>query len=721
MKKIAIIVFSVFLVNCATCLLFAGTDEIGEAFRRGDVLLARDLLSYENEFERSSSEYCVWAACVYLSMNAYDSSLFWAKKISDKSILAVEISGPLFRYDNTFRGQYADFAEAVEAFERRDYKIAVDRFIRISASGGVPICIEDYADYFIFCSYLMTGDTASALSTGEKFIEEHSTLLNPYVSGDLAQIYLSRGDIYEAVRHFRHSSLDDGEKFRAGKIFLSLGDTVSAIHYLTELLPSANEFSDSAWSLLISLGETDTLARARSLESSRKYEQLVSLLEPYVLSNWSDSEASLILGRALRRLSRHSDAVLYLENAAKSSLRRTALYNLGLCFRSLGKKSEEEAVWSSFVSEFQTGDLYDDALVYLAELKIGKGDRTEAIRLLKTVFESPHSNDMIQKAADIMFKLLDTRETAEFGEYVSGLRITERNVSLVYTTALKMSPDKAAEIFRKIGTSLPNSDYARRSERRLTEMEINVIPLSIDFAKTVEEALSDYQMRENAAKACERAKFLYAFGLRTWARKELETVASANPLEKFLMAKTAAAGLDRYKSIVYASSVRSQIGEPCPSELFFMIYPQAYRLAIENAAERFSLDIYWLQGLVRTESLFDESVISWAGAVGLAQLMPATANQVASTLGIRSYSLTDPDDNLTFGAKYLSDQLSNFKKIEIALAAYNAGPGNARKWICAGGGEEEYISNIGFAETRAYVPKVLTSAWIYRKIDGRVF
>lgn len=112
--------------------------------------------------------------------------------------------------------------------------------------------------------------------------------------------------------------------------------------------------------------------------------------------------------------------------------------------------------------------------------------------------------------------------------------------------------------------------------------------------------------------------------------------------------------------------------------------------AIEDAATRNGVDPRLLAALVWGESEFTPDAVSHAGAIGLTQLMPATA----AGLGVDP---TDPIANLDGGARYLADMLREFGSLELGLAAYNAGPGSVRR---AGG-----IPAI--PETQAYVPKVL--------------
>ena len=115
--------------------------------------------------------------------------------------------------------------------------------------------------------------------------------------------------------------------------------------------------------------------------------------------------------------------------------------------------------------------------------------------------------------------------------------------------------------------------------------------------------------------------------------------------------------------------------------------------AIEQAATEAGVDPALLAALVQHESGFDPEVVSHAGAIGLAQLMPGTAQG----LGVDPH---DPIENLRGGARYLREQLDRFGTPELALAAYNAGPNRVAQ---AGG-----VPRI--AETQAYVPRVL-STW----------
>lgn len=131
-----------------------------------------------------------------------------------------------------------------------------------------------------------------------------------------------------------------------------------------------------------------------------------------------------------------------------------------------------------------------------------------------------------------------------------------------------------------------------------------------------------------------------------------------------------------------------------------------------------------INGITRQESQFDRKAVSSAGAKGMMQLMPGTARETAGKLGVgyNPTSLTeDPSYNIMLGSSYFQRMLSNYGgSYPLAIAAYNAGPGNVNKWLRANGDPRtggvdwiSWIEAIPFTETRGYVQRVLENAVSY--------
>lgn len=140
-------------------------------------------------------------------------------------------------------------------------------------------------------------------------------------------------------------------------------------------------------------------------------------------------------------------------------------------------------------------------------------------------------------------------------------------------------------------------------------------------------------------------------------------------------------------------------------------YPLRYEQIVVGHARNYRLDAPLLAAVIYQESKFDSRAESRQGAVGLMQLLPATAKGIASRTGGSRFvvaDLYDPELNVRYGAWYLRHLLDRYGDEETALAAYNAGQGKVDEWRARGEG-------IAFAETRAYVARVEQLKRIYAR------
>ena len=140
------------------------------------------------------------------------------------------------------------------------------------------------------------------------------------------------------------------------------------------------------------------------------------------------------------------------------------------------------------------------------------------------------------------------------------------------------------------------------------------------------------------------------------------------------------------------------------------IYPEKYSLFVEKYAKKYNLDKYMVYSIIKAESNFDEDVSSVKGAVGLMQIMPDTADEIARKAGIEGYSaekLFDPETNIHIGCYYLTFLLERYSGDFVsAAAAYNAGYGNVDSWLAQWQSDKVIAEEIPFGETKKYIEKV---------------
>jgi tetratricopeptide (TPR) repeat protein len=163
-------------------------------------------------------------------------------------------------------------------------------------------------------------------------------------------------------------------------------------------------------------------------------------------------------------------------------------------------------------------------------------------------------------------------------------------------------------------------------------------------------------------------------------------------------------------------------GETLPRALLDLWFPKTYLPLITRITHHLDLDPLIFLALVREESHFDPKAGSWAGALGLAQLMPFTGRAVAKRFSVeleRDHFFI-PKVNLLLGATYFKDMIDEFGEYYLALAAYNAGPHRVRRWLGELGDLDEdlFIEFIPFRETRNYVRRVLRGYNLYKVLDS---
>lgn len=150
--------------------------------------------------------------------------------------------------------------------------------------------------------------------------------------------------------------------------------------------------------------------------------------------------------------------------------------------------------------------------------------------------------------------------------------------------------------------------------------------------------------------------------------------------------------------------------------------PDEYRPMIAASAQRHKVNPYLVAAIIQGESKWRPDAVSEAGAVGLMQLLPTTANDlkhlVEADFEPTADGLLDPATNIEYGTAYIRLLVERYHEIEPALAAYNAGMRNVDEWIARG---DDIRDTIEFPETRHYVLRVMRAKDAYERLYPGVF
>lgn len=149
------------------------------------------------------------------------------------------------------------------------------------------------------------------------------------------------------------------------------------------------------------------------------------------------------------------------------------------------------------------------------------------------------------------------------------------------------------------------------------------------------------------------------------------------------------------------------------------LFPLAYFTPIRKWAAQRNLNPLLVLSLMRQESRFQPKIRSVAGAVGLMQVLPETAEWVSTQAGLKSYQIDGVEDNINLGTWYLDYTHRNYNDNSmLAIASYNAGPGNVDRWVQKTPitDVDAFVEDIPFPETKNYVKSVSENYWNYLRL-----
>ena len=505
---------------------------------------------------------------------------------------------------------------------------------------------------------------------------------------------------------------------------------------LTELMESfpAHRFALNAAARLQARTVQERYTRAQVYYRHGDDRRAISELRDLVRRN-PDHElaphASYTLGRAYARSGQLARARHTFERLHERQRWPAALYRLaGLQIRA-NRELDAIDTYLRFADLYPQHDLADDAMWQAAKAAERNDDFAHAgaihARLTETFPSSRYSEDA---AWGIGFSLYCQRQYPEALAIFQDLsrraqqpHIVDQSLFWAGKAAHELRlGDEATAYFTLAASGFPRSYYASRAislgygEAQLTR------PAAPGRGLRGEPSLDLRRVR--GADHVERALLLGELGLAAAAEIELRSAERANGKD----VRALRVLRDGYELLgLHDRALR--LTTRLAGQEIDRLYPSYYWDEIAAAARAAQVDPYLVLSVIRQESYFNADAVSHAGAMGLMQIMPQTGRELARTLGVRPFDrrqLFDPGVSIQLGTRFLSDQMRSFAargegpEFPLVLAAYNAGPLVAQRWLERFPLEDQdaFVERIPYRETRMYVKKVLKNLAIYRALNG---
>jgi len=279
---------------------------------------------------------------------------------------------------------------------------------------------------------------------------------------------------------------------------------------------------------------------------------------------------------------------------------------------------------------------------------------------------------------------------------------------------------QAAPIYTQVLTEFQVSYYSLMAEKRLGRVQ-GVLSRPL-VAST--DASQQIKIPAVAQRALDRAEVLNQAGLGSLAARDLASRLGSFDDTTRLEVLPSLQRVGAYDAALRIAADLQKNGRLSRAEARPYLYPAAHVEIVTREAGQAGLDPLLVYALMRQESAFAAHAVSPANALGLMQLLPSTADRMATQSGVAPPTredLFEPSVNIRLGVGYLSELSRLFAgNTALMLAAYNAGENAAQRWqgLASQYDEDEMIEQISYRETRAYVKSVLRNLRTYRRLYG---
>ena len=600
--------------------------------------------------------------------------------------------------------------------------------------------LDDYRRFWMARSLEDLDQTHDAIAEYENFLATSANpiLRNP-ASLRLAALYRDADQPAKALALYEQQLAQDADRARVLYLLATTSqkhDSARAQKWRLELLenhPHSKHARNSLSHLPKRLDARTAYAKAHTQYSHRQFSQAIQSLRHFIRAHRGDqrvAKAHFMLGQAHLAAGHYTKAEQVLRTVHDRYGDPAALYRIASLFVRKNREDRAIAAYTSFAKRYPQHDLADDALWQAAKAAERNSQFARAETLYRRLAKHYPQTDYGDEARwGVGFALYCQEQYAQAlaaferaSQQARQPHLIDQSLYWAGKSAERLGQtEDATEFYRRAATEFPRSYYSARAVQMGHREQVQLKGRPADNRRPASPALAQRAQLE-------RAGLLNQLGLRDWSAAEMKQAirdyAGQEAALKVIRDYCEALG---FRDQALRLSLRLFDGQD-PEE-WSRIYPTYYWEEIAAAGAEAQIDPYLVLSVIRQESTFDENAVSRVGARGLMQIMPHTGLTLARTLKIKPFDLRelfDPAVSIRLGSYFLGDQLRQFAAgpsadlgFELGLAAYNAGPHNARRWLERWPAEDPdaFVERIPFKETRLYVKLVLKNYAIYKALS----
>ena len=485
----------------------------------------------------------------------------------------------------------------------------------------------------------------------------------------------------------------------------------------------------------------EKMKRLRNLLAAHENQTVIK--EAKALKSGPACEKLYIIGKAQRKTRKYKQAIKTLRKARSVCAKKSSLWMraslLSAQVHTIKREHKSVGRIVEMMEKNQSKHSFvDDGLIQLAKVYDRKGQSAKARKIFKRIVKDHATGDQLNFAAwRIAYSHIRNRDFEKAKPWLLKLRGRHAPQGAYWMARGRESKNRklAVQNYQKLILEPPLSFYSWLALGRLDKIAPQAAAESRKILREKQKIVQDMALSAEPTarpKALQSALLLHQSGLTFDAIAEIVWWSQQKRTRKELVQAVAVLhelGAFSEAQHILRWNLRDLLKD-FPNKStgadWLRAYSLAFKGAIQAAANKQKIDPLFLFALSREESTFDPQIVSWAGAVGLCQLMPTTG--IAAYADLYRKRLTDldrllePKLNAQLGAHVLKEGLKRFKNVKaLALAAYNAGPRFAQNSLPIQKAQEFdfWVESLGIRETRRYVKRVLETYGRYRFLHGK--